>query len=121
MPSLKKKNGVTRGSSFNGFPDELMREFLLGFIKIHILHHASKERIFGMEFHQELNRHGYDLSFGTIYPVFHRLEKNGYLISEKVNVGGKIRKYYTITGKGKKALTQLTSRAGELFNELNED
>ena len=100
--------------------DDLVREFLLGFIKIHILHHAAKEKIYGMEFHKELNRHGYSMSFGTIYPVFHRLEKNGYLQSKKVKVKGKIRKYYTITKKGRKVLKHTQQKTEELFDELNE-
>ncbi|HNW30909.1 MAG TPA: PadR family transcriptional regulator [Spirochaetota bacterium] len=104
----------------NESANELAREFLLGFIKIHILHHASKEKIYGKEFHEELNRHGYDMSFGTIYPVFHRLEKNGYLLSEQVKVNGKIRKYYTITEKGKKVLNHTKKKTQELFDELNE-
>ena len=101
--------------------DELMREFLLGFIKIHILHHAAKEPVYGQEFHNELERHGYRLSFGTIYPVFHKLEKKGYLRSEKVNSGGRIRKYYTITAQGGKALKEAKARAAELVDELYED
>jgi len=59
----------------------LDREFFLGFIKIHILYHASKEPIFGIEIAQELTRHGYSISPGTLYPTLHRLEKEGYLKS----------------------------------------
>jgi len=42
------------------------REFFLGFIKIHILYHASKEPIFGVGIVEELSRHGYYLSPGTL-------------------------------------------------------
>jgi DNA-binding PadR family transcriptional regulator len=100
--------------------DDFSREFLLGFIKMHILHHASKEKIYGKEFHEELNRHGYNLSFGTIYPVFHKLEKNGYLQSEKEIVNGKIRKYYFATKKGLKALNVSKYKIKELYDELFE-
>jgi len=55
------------------------REFFLGFIKIHILYHASKE----------LARHGYNVSPGTLYPVLHRLEKEGYLESSPRVVNGR--------------------------------
>jgi DNA-binding PadR family transcriptional regulator len=100
--------------------NDIMREFLLGFIKIHILHHAGQERIYGKEFHEELNRHGYNVSFGTIYPVFHKLEKSGYLVSEKEKVNGRIRKYYSITNKGKSALNSTRKMAEELFREITE-
>ena len=99
--------------------DRLVREFLLGFIKIHILHHAARESVYGAEFQNELARHGYRLSFGTIYPVFHRLESGGYLRSERVKVGGKARKYYAITQKGRKSLAYSRSKVRELFTELS--
>ncbi|MBW1691383.1 MAG: PadR family transcriptional regulator [Deltaproteobacteria bacterium] len=99
----------------------LLRNLFLGFIKIHILYHASKEKIFGKEFREELLRHGYDISFGTLYPVFHKLEKEGYLHTEKINVNGKIRKYYSITPQGEKVLESSREKARELFNELFEE
>lgn len=98
----------------------IIHEFLLGFIKIHILYHAHQEPIFGQAFKQELKRHGYDISYGTLYPIFHTLEKQGYLTSERENVRGKIRKYYTITKKGKRVLRQSRIKAKELFDELFE-
>ena len=54
------------------------REFFLGFIKIHVLYHASKGPVFGAEITDELGRHGYHLGPGTLYPTLHRLEKEGY-------------------------------------------
>jgi PadR family transcriptional regulator PadR len=66
------------------------REFFLGFIKIHILYHAAKEPVFGVEISKELARHGYYLGPGTLYPTLHRLEKEGYLEqSQRVTEGGK--------------------------------
>jgi PadR family transcriptional regulator PadR len=98
----------------------IIHEFLLGFIKIHILYHADKEPIFGQAFKNELQRHGYDISYGTLYPIFHTLERQGYLYSKKENVRGKIRKYYTITKRGKRILQQSRIRAKELSDELFE-
>lgn len=101
--------------------DQLLRDLLLGFVKVHILYHADKESIFGQEFHQELKRHGYELSFGTLYPIFHKLEEQGYLKSKKENVNGKIRRYYSTTPKGKKLLTKAKLQAKELVEELYEE
>lgn len=53
----------------------MIREFFLGFIKIHILYHASKDRICGVEIIRELERHGYAVSPGTIYPTLHSLSR----------------------------------------------
>ncbi len=100
--------------------NKLIKDLLLGFIKIHILYHASIEPIYGSEFQNELKRHGYDISFGTLYPVFHRLEREGYLKSFKEKVNGKIRKYYSITDSGFEILTEAKAKMNELVSELNE-
>ncbi len=52
-----------------------------GLIRLHILHHASKEPIFGLGIIEELGRHGYRLSAGTLYPLLHGLEREGHLRS----------------------------------------
>lgn len=96
----------------------LDREFFLGFIKIHILYHASKEPIFGVEIAEELARHGYSISPGTLYPTLHRLEKEGYLESNSKVVGGKVRKYYQATAKGKLVLGQSKKKIRELVTEV---
>ncbi|TRZ50043.1 MAG: PadR family transcriptional regulator [Dehalococcoidia bacterium] len=98
--------------------DAIIRDFFLGFIKLHILYHSKKEEIYGQEFRNELQRHGYEISFGTLYPIFHKLEKRRYLSSRKVNVKGKIRKYYSITDKGNAILKDSKHKTKELFNEL---
>ena len=96
----------------------LDRDFFLGFIKIHILYHASKEPIFGAEMTQELARHGYDISPGTLYPTLHRLEKDGYLKSSSKVVEGRVRKYYQATTEGKQVLEQSKKRIRELVTEV---
>ena len=98
----------------------LDREFFLGFIKIHILYHAAEEPIFGVEIARELARHGYNISPGTLYPVLHRLEKEGYLESNSQLVNGKVRKYYQATDTGKRALEQSKKKIRELVNEVIE-
>lgn len=101
------------------FSKHIVKGFLLGFIKIHILHHAKQEPIYGKEFQEELQRHGYDLSFGTLYPIFHKLEKKGYLRSEKRVEGGRARKYYHITKIGELALQEAKIKARELIEEID--
>ncbi len=96
----------------------LDRELFLGFIKIHILYHASKEPIFGSEIAVELARHGYRLSPGTLYPTLHRLEKEGYLRSSAEVVGGRVRKYYRATAEGKRVLGQARKKIRELVAEV---
>ena len=96
----------------------LERKFFLGFIRIHLLYHASKEDIYGVEMIEELRRHGYNISPGTLYPILHSLEKEGFLKSKSENVDGKIRKYYRITKKGKKILKNARKKIQELIDEV---
>ena len=96
----------------------MLREFFLGFIKLHIVYHASREPVFGLELMRELARHGYDLSPGTLYPLLHNLEKAGYLKREDRLVDGKVRKYYTATAEGKRALADARAKIVELVGEL---
>ena len=96
----------------------MLREFFLGFVKIHILHHAAEGPVYGAELTIELARHGYDLSPGTLYPTLHRLHDKGYLIQEKRIVDGRVRKYYTITDKGRAALTEARRKIAELVGEV---
>ena len=99
----------------------LDRVFFLGFIKIHILYHASKEPVFGVEIAEELARHGYNVSPGTLYPVLHRLEKEGYLESRPRVVNGRMRKYYQATAEGKLVLEQSKKKIRELVTEVIEE
>ena len=97
------------------------REFFLGFIKIHILYHACKEPVFGVEIAEELARHGYSISPGTLYPTLHRLEKEGYLESSSKVVNGKMRRYYRATAEGKLVLKESKKKIGELVTEVIEE
>lgn len=98
----------------------MFREFFLGFIKIHILHHAAQEPVYGLALIRELERHGYEISPGTLYPVLHTLEDKGYLKKEERVVKGKVRKYYTTTAEGREALGDVKGKIAELVEEVLE-
>jgi DNA-binding PadR family transcriptional regulator len=98
----------------------MIRDFFLGFVKIHILYHATQAPIYGVAMMQELRRHGYDLSPGTLYPILHGLEAAGYLVREDRVVGGKMRKYYTATAQGRQALEEARLKIAELVGEVME-
>jgi PadR family transcriptional regulator, regulatory protein PadR len=96
----------------------MLRDFFLGFIKIHILHHAAYAPVFGLALIRELARHGYDVSPGTVYPILHELERAGYLTREDRVVHGKVRKYYRITPLGAQALEEARVKIAELVAEV---
>jgi len=92
-----------------------------GLIRLHILYHASKGPIFGLWFIEELGRHGYKLSPGTLYPILHSLERKGYLRSSESREGSRIRRLYKATPAGRKALASAKKKVRELVGELLED
>ena len=99
----------------------MIRDFFLGFIRIHILHHASKEPVYGLWLIEELDRHGYKLSAGTLYPILHKLKEEGLLKSYSENYAGKIRKYYQTTAKGIRTLSKIKEKVNELIDEVMHD
>lgn len=92
-----------------------------GLIRLHILYHASREPVFGLGIMEELGRHGYRMSAGTLYPMLHSMEEAGYLRSTSHIVVGKMRRTYRITAQGRKALAAAKEKVTELFGELFED
>jgi PadR family transcriptional regulator PadR len=99
---------------------KLLHGLFLGFVKLHILHHAGEEPVYGLWLIEELEHHGYRLSPGTLYPILHSLENEKLLKIESRVVDGKVRKYYSLTTKGKAALTEGKAKALELIAEINE-
>lgn len=99
--------------------DNISRNFFLGFIRLHILYHACEEPIFGLGMIRELERHGYSLSPGTLYPILHAMEQDGFLEVEEQVVGGKVRKYYTATPAGEEAMAEALAKVRELMNEID--
>lgn len=97
------------------------RELLSGLIRLHILHHAAEGPVFGLGIIEELGRHGYKLSAGTLYPLLHGLEGKGYLRSEQERDGRASRRVYRATARGRKALGRAREKVRELFGELFEE
>jgi len=96
------------------------QELVSGLIRIHILYHASKEPIFGLGMIEELQRHGYKLSAGTLYPMLHGLEKRGLLRSRRIRLGNRRRRVYRATSAGRKALDRAKEKVNILLGELLE-
>jgi len=98
--------------------NKLLSYFFGGFVRLHLLHHASEEPICGVDMMEELRRHGYRLGPGTIYPILHQLTDNGYLKCQEVVQNGKRRKNYRITKKGTRLLAEAQVKLRELVDEV---
>jgi PadR family transcriptional regulator, regulatory protein PadR len=97
------------------------RDLYSGLVRLHVLHHAVHEGVFGLGMAEELARHGYRISPGTLYPLLHGLERKGYLKSTEARDGKSLRKVYRATAKGRRALNVAQDRVRELFRELIEE
>jgi PadR family transcriptional regulator, regulatory protein PadR len=92
-------------------------DLLTGFIRLHILHHAAEQEIYGQWMIDELARHGYRLSPGTMYPMLHAMERNGYLTSRVQRDGRVGRKFYKATRLGRQGLALAKLRIREFTGE----
>ena len=97
------------------------RDLIGGFVRLHVLHHASSGQIFGIGIIEKLAFHGYVLSPGTLYPILHGLERDGFLTSHAEVVGKKRRRVYEITAEGQKSLMLGKARLCGLVKEIFDD
>ncbi len=97
----------------------LIREVLLSFWKVHILHHAGEAPVHGQWILTELRRHGYEISPGTLYPLLNRMERLGWLRCKVDPDGGRrARKDYRLTFEGRQVLKLIREQLEELHEEV---
>ena len=72
-----------------------------------ILNLLKDNNMYGYEMIETLRERSmnvFSLKAGTLYPILHKLEEQGYVETYEEEIGGKTRKYYTLTKAGKKQL-----------------
>jgi PadR family transcriptional regulator PadR len=97
--------------------DPIVREFLLAFWKVHILHHAAEHGVYGHWMLDELHHHGYRLSPGTLYPMLTRMAKRGWLRAAEPKRSTAAR-VYRLTPRGHEVLKQILDSLDELSREV---
>lgn len=95
-----------------------LRDLELGAIQAHILYHTTLQPIYGSWMAEELARHGFFISYGTLYPMLHRMREEGLLTCEEQREGSQVRKYYTATAQGVQELAQIRHFIKELYQEV---
>ena len=96
------------------------QELLAGLVRLHVLHHAAEGPLYGAWMIEELKRHGYNLSPGTLYPMLHAMERKGYLTSTIERLGRTARRLYRVTPLGMEGLALARGRVRELLGEIRE-
>ncbi len=85
------------------------KELLKGTLKTIVLKLLTEnERMYGYEITQQVKERTKGqiiLTEGALYPTLHKLEAEGLVSVEKVNVGRRVRKYYRLTQAGDTATT----------------
>ena len=80
-------------------------ELIKGTLKTIVLKLLSEnKKMYGYEITQrvkELTGDRIQITEGALYPTLHALEESGEVTTEVMNIGKRVRKYYTLTKKGK--------------------
>ena len=99
--------------------NSVTREILLGFWKVHILHHAAEGPRCGQWVIRELRRHGYEISPGTLYPLLQRMERHGWLkLAASKGTGPRARKNSLLTKEGRRVLGLVRKQVEEMHREV---
>jgi DNA-binding PadR family transcriptional regulator len=94
------------------------RDFMRGFVKLYTLWRTSQEPVYGLQILEEMRALGFRLSPGTLYPTLHALlEERDVTVTERV-VGGRIRKCYRATAKGRRELDEVRERLAVLMKKV---
>jgi len=58
------------------------------------------------------------LTYGALYPVLHKLEKEGVLVTESENFNNRIRIYYSLTEEGHSVVAERLKEMKEFIESL---
>jgi DNA-binding PadR family transcriptional regulator len=97
---------------------DLLRDFRRGAVAVHVLYHATEIEVHGAWMSEELARHGYRISPGTLYPLLHRLEDARLIAGRDEVVNGRVLRRYRATARGERALAGLRLVIAELAAEI---
>ena len=93
--------------------DRYVRQFKKGALELVLLCLIARGETYGYALLTALQERGGAIfggaREGTIYPVLYRLEEAGLIASRIQPLGGRSRKYYTLTARGREALEELTA------------
>lgn len=100
-------------------------DLIKGTLKTIVLSLLSEhDRMYGYEITQHVKEKTageIQLTEGALYPTLHKLEAEGFLETEKVSIGKRVRKYYRLTENGNKQANDKVNefrRFSETMNQL---
>ncbi len=97
-------------------------ELLKGSLKTIVLKVLEENgRMYGYEITrkvEEMTAGKIKLTYGALYPVLHKLEDEGVLVTDSENFNNRIRIYYKLTTRGKSVVTEKTGEMSEFIETL---
>jgi DNA-binding PadR family transcriptional regulator len=97
-------------------------ELLKGSLKTIVLKLLKENgRMYGYEITrkvEDLTEGKINLTYGALYPVLHKLESDGILITESENFNNRIRIYYSLTPKGDTVVAEKLRELNEFIESL---
>jgi len=97
-------------------------ELIKGTLKTIILKLFSEsDKMYGYEITQkvkELTGGKIQLTEGALYPTLHAMEAQGILTTDVVNVGNRIRKYYSVTVAGKEIAKEKVNEYSDFIDTM---
>lgn len=98
-------------------------ELIKGTLKTIVLKLLSEtKQMYGYEITQkvkELTDSKIVITEGALYPLLHQLEAEGVVTTETVNIGKRIRKYYTLTQTGNERAKEKIFEFADFINTMN--
>ena len=84
---------------------------------------VEQQPMYGYQILKELERRSegyFKFKEGTLYPALHRLEKSGLIVGKwQMLPGGRHRRYYYITDKGRRVLAEKMSQWRDFLTAMN--
>ncbi len=103
--------------------NNISKQMLKGFLKPIVMNLLKENgRMYGYEITQKvgtLSNGKIKLTYAALYPLLHRLENDGLLVTETENVNNRTRVYYNLTEKGEKKTVEKLDEFKEFVNTLN--
>jgi PadR family transcriptional regulator, regulatory protein PadR len=84
---------------------------------------AGHKKMYGYELMQTIEKKSdgkIKLTFGSLYPILHKLESEGLIYSESETIGKRVRKYYILTENGVKEKENKVLEIKEFISTLNQ-
>jgi len=100
----------------------MAREQSPGSLELLILHLLGERDMYGYEMVTELARRSqavFQLKEGTLYPLLHRLEKEGAVSAYEEKKEGRVRRYYRLTRRGRGRLAEETQAWARFSGAVN--